>query len=634
MIETDAQLVERTLSGDDSAFDELVSRYRTRVYHLALSMVRSREAASDLAQEAFVQAYMSLQTLRDPARFSSWLYSITANACRMHMRKSQELTLSADVIESLDGNAGAEVPRDLDTSVVRGLIDSLPDAARSAAILFFLEDMKMTEIADYLGISLPAVKSRVREARIRLQKEMIDMVKHAGKKDVPGDEFNESLKHRLELARYYRDMSSMFERGKNLRIVLHNLEAGPYSKEIREATSELIREIENGSTISEALKNLPALSAPGVIGMVRSGEVGGVLDWTVKTLADWIEVENAQRELELIYWCRTMGAASQAGAPTGMVLECGVDMARSKGLKQATREIIKAIDANESLIPVLDRYPDVFPQVVRTAIAVGERAGSVGYALGVAADTLASGIVNRLAPRGMETPTWWVDAEYYKRKEAFDREAVKVVSADSASERVTMASILRHIGSSEAVDALINLSNDADPNVRTAAINALVETGRGDASDAVISRLKDEDPSVRYAAARAVGELGLAERASEVAEAMADPETSVARAAVTSLIKMGEIGLLAEQAAKLLKSESGSTRHLAAWTLRNFPTPGTEDALIEAIQSGDYILIEWCAVALQRLGRKEGLNRIAQMLDSLTDWQKVRAANVLNDTDE
>ena len=76
MTETDARLVELANGGDNSAFDELVSRHRKRVCHAAVHKVGCRETADDLAQEAFVRAYMTLPTLRRPASFGSWVLGI------------------------------------------------------------------------------------------------------------------------------------------------------------------------------------------------------------------------------------------------------------------------------------------------------------------------------------------------------------------------------------------------------------------------------------------------------------------------------------------------------------------------------------------------------------------------------
>jgi len=104
---TDAQLVERTLRGDMSAYGILVDRYRSLVYGLACHLVRNFHDAEDIAQEAFIKAYDSLSTLKDKANFSRWLRTIALNLCKMWLRKSvgQE--------EYLDSSFGGSTPEHL-----------------------------------------------------------------------------------------------------------------------------------------------------------------------------------------------------------------------------------------------------------------------------------------------------------------------------------------------------------------------------------------------------------------------------------------------------------------------------------------------------------------------------------------
>jgi RNA polymerase sigma-70 factor (ECF subfamily) len=83
----DEILVKKTLSGDKAAFNELVAKYQTQVYGLAFNISRNFSDAEDLAQEAFLRAYLSLHQLREPAKFGNWLYKITQNICRRWLQK-------------------------------------------------------------------------------------------------------------------------------------------------------------------------------------------------------------------------------------------------------------------------------------------------------------------------------------------------------------------------------------------------------------------------------------------------------------------------------------------------------------------------------------------------------------------
>ena len=317
---SDRQLVEKAMAGDSSAFDALVSRYRTRVYYLALSKVGARETALDLAQEAFIRAYISLGTLREPEKFSSWVASITFNLCKMSLRKQVEVPLPVESLEALSGQEREPTSFTAEAAAARDAINKLPNGTRSAALLYFGEEMKMSEVADFLGISLAAVKSRIRDARARLQKEMVDMVKQTIKRDRPGDDFNRSLEHKLELARWYREFADLLDSGVSLISALDEMKNGDFSQPVVDATVKMMDAIMAGSTMSEALKDLPELTTSHVIGMVRAGEIGGILDWTTRFLADWIEIENSQREIELVFWLRAVGSVISAGATASHAL--------------------------------------------------------------------------------------------------------------------------------------------------------------------------------------------------------------------------------------------------------------------------------------------------------------------------
>ncbi len=90
-METDAILVQQTLSGDTDAFNHLVEKYQEEIFAISLSVVKNPEDARDIAQETFLQAYVNLQQLRNPDKFSTWLKKIAWNQskkqCRQHGKK-------------------------------------------------------------------------------------------------------------------------------------------------------------------------------------------------------------------------------------------------------------------------------------------------------------------------------------------------------------------------------------------------------------------------------------------------------------------------------------------------------------------------------------------------------------------
>ncbi len=172
--ETDAQLVARARADDTDAFRSLLERYQPMAFHLALRMVGKEEVAHELVQEALLQAYLSLDHLRDDARFKSWLYGIVLNLCRNWRRLHPASELSLDEEAALFQPPLSDDPqqiaeeRELEQAV-RSAIGILTPNNHAVAFLFYYKDMSMQEIANRLSISLSAVKNRLHQARQQIQ---------------------------------------------------------------------------------------------------------------------------------------------------------------------------------------------------------------------------------------------------------------------------------------------------------------------------------------------------------------------------------------------------------------------------------------------------------------------------------
>src|SRR5512134_820486 len=102
----DAELVELTLTGDNRAFDELVVRYRDRVYRLCMKILRHDDDAAEALQDAFLSAYRGLRNFKRESRFSTWLYRIAKNASLMKLRRRREGHVSYE--QSQGGQEDAE----------------------------------------------------------------------------------------------------------------------------------------------------------------------------------------------------------------------------------------------------------------------------------------------------------------------------------------------------------------------------------------------------------------------------------------------------------------------------------------------------------------------------------------------
>jgi len=149
-------------------FTATVAAHQDRVYALALGMLRDRDDAADVAQEAFVRLWRKGDRVPGE-RLAPWLYRVTHNLCLDHLRR-RNLALKRlgqpdpEAVERLsvpaDDPAGDPLPAPLAAA-----LDRLPARTRSLVILHYCQDMKLAEIAELLGMSLPAVKTALHRAR-------------------------------------------------------------------------------------------------------------------------------------------------------------------------------------------------------------------------------------------------------------------------------------------------------------------------------------------------------------------------------------------------------------------------------------------------------------------------------------
>jgi len=180
---TDAELVDKVRGGDKEAFGQLVERYQQMVGHIAIKMIANEWVARELAQEAILQAYLSLGHLRDASRFKSWLYGITLNICRSYLHDQKMDMLSLETVmggvrrdtftnfnDTVDPQTIAEA-HDLHRLVLDA-IDELSSRDKEATLLFYYEQLTLQEIAALSGVSVGAIKGRLHRARKQLQERL------------------------------------------------------------------------------------------------------------------------------------------------------------------------------------------------------------------------------------------------------------------------------------------------------------------------------------------------------------------------------------------------------------------------------------------------------------------------------
>ncbi|MCX7716651.1 MAG: sigma-70 family RNA polymerase sigma factor [Endomicrobia bacterium] len=187
----DTQLVSLAQQGDTSAFEKLIKRYEDKIYSLAYRILRDKEEAYDVLQETAISAFKNLHRFKSKSSFSTWLYKIALNFVLMRKRKQKSLAKKAQVLNvenettvSDIAKVSSEVPTNITdwsenpmvsmeqkelSEVLSSSLNKLPEKYRNVIILKELEGRPVDEVAKILGISVPAVKTRLHRGRLYLR---------------------------------------------------------------------------------------------------------------------------------------------------------------------------------------------------------------------------------------------------------------------------------------------------------------------------------------------------------------------------------------------------------------------------------------------------------------------------------
>lgn len=181
---SDEELVGRALSDDYQAFEEILHRYQDKAYRLAWGLVKNDAEAQDVVQEAFLNIHRKLDTFEGNAKLGSWIYRIVVNQALMRLRKTkrraevgiEEAPLDVDrELGAFSGQAPWQVRADeaAQNSELRqqilAAIDELDPKYQAVFVLREVEGLPHAEIAEILGLSVGAVKTRLHRARLFLQ---------------------------------------------------------------------------------------------------------------------------------------------------------------------------------------------------------------------------------------------------------------------------------------------------------------------------------------------------------------------------------------------------------------------------------------------------------------------------------
>src|SRR5712691_2728252 len=194
----ETNLVTQARQGDTAAFGELTERYQRNIFRLAQNITQNREDAEDVLQETFLKAYEHLPNFQGNSKFYTWLVRIAVNEALMKLRKRKSdrtvpLDEPVDTGEEMvnreiavwEDNPEQRYSREEVQQILDRAVESLKPDFRTVFVLRDIEELSTEETAETLGISVPAVKSRLLRARLALREKLTRQFKRKGE-DVLG----------------------------------------------------------------------------------------------------------------------------------------------------------------------------------------------------------------------------------------------------------------------------------------------------------------------------------------------------------------------------------------------------------------------------------------------------------------
>jgi RNA polymerase sigma-70 factor, ECF subfamily len=170
-LDDDFSLIKRFIDGDELVFSELLKRHKEKVRNIIYLTLSNTDGVDDIAQEVFITVYRHLKSFRFESQFTTWLYRITINKCKDHLRKKNIRSIflplkdEEPVFESINEDTDIK-------HIVRSAIATLPDKLRIPLVLKDLDGFSYQEIADTMECEIGTVKSRIFRAREALKKEL------------------------------------------------------------------------------------------------------------------------------------------------------------------------------------------------------------------------------------------------------------------------------------------------------------------------------------------------------------------------------------------------------------------------------------------------------------------------------
>jgi len=189
----ESALVAQAKAGDQNAFGELVNRYERKIYRLAKNITRNDEDAEDVLQDAFLKAYTHLDNFKGDSKFYTWIVRIAVNEALMRLRKrktdrsvplDEPVELGEETVQReiavWEDNPEQQYSQEEWRRILDEAVESLKPDFRTVFVLREIEELSTEETAETLGISVPAVKSRLLRARLALRERLTRQFKRKG----------------------------------------------------------------------------------------------------------------------------------------------------------------------------------------------------------------------------------------------------------------------------------------------------------------------------------------------------------------------------------------------------------------------------------------------------------------------
>ncbi|MEK7727589.1 MAG: sigma-70 family RNA polymerase sigma factor [candidate division KSB1 bacterium] len=174
---TDQQLIARVCAGEREVFAQLVERYKARIFHTALRMLRHREEAEEAAQDVFVRAYRGLPKFREEASFSTWIFRICYNVCLSYLERKKMPRADLAEVESFLMPEEDTPERLFENQEFQKLFEramaTLPPKQSSALILFHAQQLSYNEIAEIMAEPVGNVKTHLYRGRAKLREKIL-----------------------------------------------------------------------------------------------------------------------------------------------------------------------------------------------------------------------------------------------------------------------------------------------------------------------------------------------------------------------------------------------------------------------------------------------------------------------------